>query len=236
VDQDVLIIFVDTLFDADLSVIRTAPADGIIWAKEVEDYQRYGVIVTDAAGYMKRIVEKPDTPISRLANIGLHYVKDWRALFAGIDHVRKQAAGKGGEYYLTDAFQHMVDNGRRIFTSSVAGWYDCGKVDTLLQTNQHLLETGRARQPADLGPGCTIVPPVYIEDGVTIRDSRIGPNVTIEAGSTITDSQVANTILGRDVRIARAKVRDSVIGDGEVVEGREVGKVVMDAGEIASAR
>src|SRR3990172_5057914 len=48
VDQDVLIIFVDTLFDADLSVIRTASADAIIWAKEVEDYQRYGVIVTDA--------------------------------------------------------------------------------------------------------------------------------------------------------------------------------------------
>ena len=54
VDQDVLIIFVDTLFDADLSIIRTVDADGIIWAKEVEDYQRFGVVVTDARGYMQR--------------------------------------------------------------------------------------------------------------------------------------------------------------------------------------
>jgi glucose-1-phosphate thymidylyltransferase len=236
VDQDVLIIFVDTLFDADLSVIRTAPADAIIWVKEVEDYQRYGVIVTDQDGYMQRIVEKPNTPISRLANIGLHYVKDWRALFDGIDYVKRHPAGKGGEYYLTDAFQHMVDHGRRILTAPVAGWYDCGKVDTLLDTNRYLLETGRARQPAHLGPGCTVVPPVYIEEGVTIRDSRIGPNVTIEAGSTITDSQIANAILGRDVKVARSAVREAVIGDGQVVEGREVGKVVIDAGEEAPAR
>src|SRR5690348_6244182 len=62
VDGPVLIVFVDTLFDADLSIIRTTDSDGILWAKEVEDYQRFGVIVTDRAGYMTRIVEKPQTP------------------------------------------------------------------------------------------------------------------------------------------------------------------------------
>ena len=72
VDGPVLIIFVDTLFDADLSVVGTADADGILWAKEVQDYQRFGVIVTDARGYMTRIVEQPSTPISKLANIGLY--------------------------------------------------------------------------------------------------------------------------------------------------------------------
>src|SRR4030088_619565 len=40
VDQPVLIIFVDTIFDADLSKVKTVEADGIIWVKEVEDYQR----------------------------------------------------------------------------------------------------------------------------------------------------------------------------------------------------
>src|SRR5256885_11388815 len=64
----VLIIFVDTLFEADLSLIETADADGIIWTKQVEDYRRFGVIVTDGRGYTTRIVEKPDTPLSRPAN------------------------------------------------------------------------------------------------------------------------------------------------------------------------
>jgi glucose-1-phosphate thymidylyltransferase len=236
VDGPVLIIFVDTLFDADLSGIRSTNADGIIWAKEVEDYQRFGVVVTDSQGYMQKIVEKPDTPISRLANIGLYYMKDWRTLFDGIAHVMKQPAGKGGEFYLTDAFQYMVDHGKRILAAPVAGWYDCGKVDTLLETNQHLLETGRGRVPPGKLPGCTIHAPVRIEDGVQLRDAVIGPNVTIEAGSVVTASTIANSIVGAGVRVVNSTIADSVIGDGQVIEGRKVTQSVMDAGEIAAAR
>jgi glucose-1-phosphate thymidylyltransferase len=236
VDCPVLIIFVDTLFDADMSLVRTVDADGIIWAKEVEDYQRFGVIVTDQGGYMTRIVEKPKTPISKLANIGLQYVRDWKTLFDGIAHVMRQKPGPGGEFYLTDAFQYMVDRGKRLLTATVNGWYDCGKVDTLLETNRHLLETGRARAPTGPGVGRTIRPPVYIEDGVTIQDAVIGPNVSIEAGSHVTQSAIANSILGRDVRVARATVEGSLVGDGEVIEDREVRGSVLDRGETAAAR
>ena len=236
VDSPVLIIFVDTVFEADLSLIKRVDADGIIWVKEVEDYQRFGVIVTDAGGYMTRIVEKPSTPISRLANIGLQYVRDWKALFDGIAHVLQQPPGKGGEYYLTDAFQYMVDRGRRLLTAPVAGWYDCGKVDTLLETNQHLLEHGRARIPTGPCPRCTIVPPVYIEDGVTIHDATVGPNVSIEAGSFVAESTIANSILGRNVRVVRGTVRDSLVGDGQQIEGKTVQQSVMDAGEVAPAK
>jgi glucose-1-phosphate thymidylyltransferase len=89
VQEDLLIIFVDTLFDADLSLVKRLPDDvaGVIWAKEVEDYQRFGVIVTDEDGFMQRIIEKPKEPISKLANIGLYYIRDWKLLFEGIDHV-----------------------------------------------------------------------------------------------------------------------------------------------------
>lgn len=236
VDRPVLIIFVDTLFEADLSIIKSTPADGIIWAKEVEDYQRFGVIVTDARGYMTRIVEKPSTPVSRLANIGLQYVADWKSLFEGIAHVMTQPPGKGGEYYLTDAFQYMVDHGKRLFTASVAGWYDCGKVDTLLETNRHLLDHGRARIPTGPCPRCTIIPPVYIEDGVTMHDATVGPNVSIERGSFVAESTIANAILGRNVRVVRATVRDSLVGDDQTIEGKTITSSVLDAGELAAAR
>lgn len=235
VDGPVMIIFVDTLFDADLSLIRTSDADGILWAKEVEDYQRYGVIVTDANGYMRRIVEKPDTPVSRLANIGLYYIKDWRTLFDGIAHVLGQAPGKGGEFYLTDAFQYMVDHGKRLLTASVGGWYDCGKVDTLLETNEHLLRSGRGLVPP-AAPGVVIREPVRIEPGVTLKDCTIGPNVTIEAGSRVEGSTVEHSLLGRDVRLVHAQVKRSVIGDAQVIENRSVSDSVMDAGELALAK
>ncbi|HEV2749800.1 MAG TPA: sugar phosphate nucleotidyltransferase [Gemmatimonadales bacterium] len=236
VDRPVLIIFVDTLFEADMSIVKTVDADGIIWVKEVEDYQRFGVIVTDARGYMTRIVEKPSTPVSRLANIGLQYVKDWKTLFEGIAHVLTQPPGKGGEYYLTDAFQYMVDHGKRLLTAPVAGWYDCGKVDTLLETNQHVLERGRAHMPSGPCPRCTIIPPVYIEDGVTMHDVTVGPNVSIEQGGFIAESTIANSILGRNVRVVRATVRDSLVGDDQKIEGKTVEQSVLDAGELAAAR
>ena len=131
VDQDVLIIFVDTIFETDLSVIRNTDADGIIWVKEVEDYQRFGVVVTAKDGNMTKIVEKPSTPISKRANIGLYYVKNWKLLFEGIDYTLTQPTNKG-EYYLTDAFQYMIDNGSKIKVIDVEGWYYAGKLDTLL--------------------------------------------------------------------------------------------------------
>ncbi len=236
VDGPVLIIFVDTLFEADLSLVRTSDADGILWTKEVEDYQRFGVIVTDAAGYLTRIVEKPDTPISKLANIGLQYVRDWRTLFEGIAAVLRQPPGKGGEFYLTDAFQYMADQGKRLRVAAAAGWYDCGKVDTLLETNRHLLEGGRARRPTGSFAGVTFREPVYIEDGVTLRDAVIGPNVSLGAASTVTASTVANSILGRRVRLSGATVTDSLVGDDQVIDGKTVTRSVVDAGELAAAR
>jgi len=236
VDGPVIVIFVDTLFDADLSIVKTSKADGIIWTKEVEDYQRFGVVVTDKQGYMTKIVEKPSTPISRRANIGLQYVKDWQTLFEGIEHVIKSPPGKGGEFYLTDAFQYMVDKGKKLFVSEVGGWYDCGKVDTLLETNEHLLKHGRGKRPAKVPAGVQIKDPVYVEDGVSLRDATLGPNVAIEAGSTVEGSTIANSILGTGVRVKNATVSGSVVGDKQVIEGREVKDSVMDAGEVAAAR
>ena len=236
VDGPVLIIFVDTLFDADLSVVRRSDVDGILWAKEVDDYQRFGVIVTDERGYMTRIVEKPTTPVSKLANIGLYYVKDWQTLFDGIADVMRRPPGKGGEFYLTDAFQYMVDRGKKLVVGEVTGWYDCGTVDALLETNRHLLEHGRARRPEKLPRGVTIKDPVYIEDGVRLVDCTIGPNVALGAGSSVTGSTVANSILGSNVRIQGATVEDSLVGDDQAIEGRTVQRSVLDGGERAAAR
>jgi glucose-1-phosphate thymidylyltransferase len=225
----VLIIFVDTVFEADLGLINRTQADGIIWAKEVEDYQRFGVVVTDKDGYMTKIVEKPSTPISKLANIGLYYIKDVKALWAGIDHVLASPANKG-EYFLTDAFQHMIEHGRRILTAEVGGWYDCGKLDTLLETNEVLLRKGAARKP-DL-PGVTFIDPVLVQEGALIERSTIGPNVTVEAGTRISDSSVRNSVIGRKAIIDRARLADSMIGDRVVVENFQGSTTLGDDSEI----
>jgi glucose-1-phosphate thymidylyltransferase len=227
----VLIIFVDTVFEADLTLINRVDADGIIWAKEVEDYQRFGVVVTDAQGFMTRIVEKPREPISRLANIGLYYIRAVESLWQGIDHVLTEPPNKG-EYFLTDAFQWMIEHGKRIYTAEVGGWYDCGKLDALLETNQILLEKGAARRREF--PGVTICDPVYIEDGVTIERSTVGPNVSLERGTRVSDSTLANAIVGRDATLRQVRLDGALIGNSVLVEGLTGSVTLGDHSEVAA--
>jgi glucose-1-phosphate thymidylyltransferase len=233
VNGPVLIIFVDTVFEADLTLINRTDADGIIWAKEVEDYQRFGVVVTDKQGYMTRIVEKPSTPISKLANIGLYYIRAVDSLWQGIDHVLASPANKG-EWYLTDAFQWMIEHGKKILTAEVGGWYDCGKLDTLLETNEILLRKGAARR-RDF-PGVTIRDPVYIEDGVTIEKSEIGPNVSIEQGTKISESRISNSIIGRDSSLKQVQLTGSMLGNAVVLQGFQGSASLSDNSEVAARR
>lgn len=199
----VLIVFVDTIFDTDLSLIGSRPEDdGIIWAKEVEDYQRFGVIVTDDDGYMSRIVEKPTEPISRLANIGLYYIRDHELMFEGIAEVMAREPLLG-EYFLTDAFQYMIDQGSRIFTAEVEGWWDCGKVETLLETNREMLRRGA----------------VALAEGVRLEDAEIGPNVSIARGSVVRRSRLRDCIVGAETRIEECDLWDSIVGDHARVRG-----------------
>ncbi len=232
VREPVLIVFVDTVFEADLSLIHRTRADGIIWAKEVEDYRRFGVIVTDAEGYMTRIVEKPSEPISRLANIGLYYIRDVEALWRGVDYVLGRPKNLG-EYYLTDAFQHMVEHGRRILTAQVSGWYDCGKLETLLETNEVLLRRGAARRREY--PGVTVLDPVLIEDGVAIEASVIGPNVTIERGTRIERCRLQHTLVGADARLSDCDLHHSMLGDRVTVKGLRGTATLGDDSEVAAA-
>ncbi|MEJ2338447.1 MAG: sugar phosphate nucleotidyltransferase [Gemmatimonadales bacterium] len=209
VSGPVLIVFVDTIFDADLSIIDSRSADaGIIWAKEVEDYQRFGVIVTDADGYMERIVEKPSEPISRLANIGVYFIRDHELMFEGISHVMA-AETLLGEYFLTDAFQYMIDRGARIYTAEVGGWYDCGKIETLLATNREML----ARS---VGPGGELV---GISEDVILEEAELGPNVSIGRGSAVRRSRLQDCIVGAHSTLEDCDLRDSVIGDHATVVG-----------------
>jgi glucose-1-phosphate thymidylyltransferase len=224
VDEELIIVFPDAVLEVDYGLLERLPADcgGVIWAKEVEDYQRYGVIVTNEDGTMARIVEKPSEPVSRLANIGLYYIRDHKLLFEGVHHAISTDAGPGGEYYLTDAFQYMVDHGSRIMTAPVEGWWDAGKVETLLETNGHLIESGRGGvDPSAVVEGAEIVEPVRLEPGVKVRGGRIGPNVTLEEGATAEDCQIENTVVGRGAVLKNARLRDSIIGAHARIESIE---------------
>ena len=235
IDEEVLILFVDTLFEADLSMARQLDPtwSGVIWAKEVEDYQRFGVIVTDEHSAMTRIVEKPTEPISKLANIGLYYIRDHKLLFEGVDRTLAHPPGPSGEFYLTDAFQYMVDQGARLLAAPVEGWYDCGKPETLLETNRHLLQTTRGQiAPGARVESTVLADTVRIEEGVVLVGSKIGPNVTVEKGARIVNSTLTDCIVGPNAVVKDSSIRHSLIGGHARIEGFHGSLSVLDHSEV----
>jgi glucose-1-phosphate thymidylyltransferase len=221
VDEEVLIVFADAVLEVDYGLVKTLGAEfgGVIWAKDVEDYQRYGVIITRDDGTMATIVEKPKEPVSTLANIGLYYIRDHKLLYEGIHHTLNSPAGPSGEYYLTDAFQYMVDHGSKILTAPVEGWWDAGKPETLLETNAHLLQTRHGGISASaVVEGAEIVEPVRFEEDVVVRGGRIGPNVTLERGARVDQCEIRDTVVGPGAVLDHARLRDSLVGGHSVVK------------------
>jgi glucose-1-phosphate thymidylyltransferase len=126
----------------------------------------------------------------------------------------------------------MIEHGKRILTAEVGGWYDCGKLDTLLETNEILLKNGAARR-VDF-PGVTIHDPVYIEDGVTVERSEIGPNVSLEKGTRVTGSTLRHTIVGQEARLTNVELEDSMLGNRVVVDGIRGSTSLGDDSELSA--
>src|SRR5262249_14715381 len=83
----VFILFVDTLFEADLSILNKTDADAVIFVKEVEDPRAFGVVTLDPNGYITGIIEKSSSMDNRLAVIGLYYFKNGNELISSIQEL-----------------------------------------------------------------------------------------------------------------------------------------------------
>ena len=220
VDGPVLIIFVDTIADADLSLPDRVDADGVIYVKEVDDPRRFGVVTLDERGYIRRFVEKPEEPVSNLAVIGMYYLRDSELMFACIDELIRRNIQTKGEYFLADALQLMVDRGARLIASTVEVWEDCGTPEAVLHTNRYLLERGKGNDGPFQAENTVIIPPVYIHPSAQIRNSVIGPYVTVAAGCQIEESIIRDSIIDEGSIITACMLAQSLIGKEAFVKGR----------------
>ena len=200
-DGPILMIFVDTIMEADFGFLQNPPDEGIAWVKPVDDPRRFGVVVPDENGYVQRLIEKPDDDRYNLAVVGCYYFPEGRDLAAAVDTQIANDIQTKGEYYLADAINIMLENGLKMRTVEVGTWLDAGTPDALLATNRYLLESGRDNSTEALRPGITLVPPVYIHPDAVVEASVVGPYVSI----------------GKDCRVSHAVLRDTVLDDGAEV-------------------
>jgi len=216
--DDLLIVFNDTIFDTDLTRIPQlcSDCDGLIYSKEVEDYQRFGVnVVTD--GLITTMVEKPDTPVSRLAQVGLYYLKDAPRFMAYLAATIEAGDLVKGEYYLPAVFMRMIADGCKLKAPEIDAWLDCGKPETILETNAYLLR-GRHHIHGE-AVNCVFIEPVHLEKGVVVRDSILGPNVSVAKGSVIERSIIRNSIINSDSTVSDMLLTDTILGDAVQLVG-----------------
>ena len=211
-----VIIFVDTIFDKDLTPLLHEQADGVIYVKEVEDPRRFGVVIVKD-GHITQLIEKPHSMENNLAVIGLYYIKDAQALLECIADLMARDIKTQGEFFLADAFQLMIDQGAKFRAERVDVWEDCGKPETVLQTNRYLLEQsgGQAGQLDN----SIVIPPVYIADSAQVSESVIGPYVTIAEGCVVRRSVIRDSIIGGGAQVEDIMLVESLIGDKAVVHG-----------------
>jgi glucose-1-phosphate thymidylyltransferase len=220
VDGPVLIVFVDTIADANLDMFADLGADGAIYVKEVADPRRFGVVTLDEKGYITRFVEKPDTPVSNLAVVGIYYLKDSQLLFECIDELIERDIQTKGEYYIADALQLMVDKGSRLVAPTVEVWEDCGTPEAVLQTNRYLLKNGRADDTQFESENSVTIPPVYVHPTARVRNSVIGPYVSVAAGCRIEGSILRDSIIDEGSIIVDTMLDQSLIGKDALVKGQ----------------
>jgi glucose-1-phosphate thymidylyltransferase len=229
--DEVLIVLGDTIFDVDLRSVLNSECS-TVGVQVVDDPRKFGVAMLDEEGYISSVVEKPRIPKSNLALVGLYFIREVPQLIQSLEElIDSHERGDRNEFQLTDALQKMITAGLRIKTYMVDNWFDCGKKETLLETNRTLLERQTAASDYHFR-NTVILPPVYISEFCVIENSIVGPNVAIAEHSTIKNSIVKNSILGAYSQLDSIVLDRSVIGNDSSLKGRDYSVNIGDNTDI----
>ncbi len=224
----VLIILGDTIFEVDLRPVLAGKVNSI-GVKEVDDPERFGIVELGREGRVTLLVEKPERPRSKLAICGIYYFACGRPLFDALQEIQRRELRTKGEFQLTDAMQLLVERGEVITTFPVAGWYDCGKTETLLETNRVLLDKQGCGAAI---AGSVVHPPVCVAKGASVENSILGPHVSVAAGAQLRNAVVRDSIINENATVEDIMLESSVVGGNAVVRGGYRRVNVGDSSEV----
>lgn len=212
-----VIAYADTLIRADFNLDPSA--DAVIWVKQVDRPEAYGVVKLNANNEIMELVEKPKDFVSDLAVIGIYYFKDVGVLKQELQHVLDNNIIHGGEYQINDGIKGMMAKGKVFKTGVVEEWMDCGNKAVTVETNTRMLgflhADGDEQMISDniVLENSKIIEPCFIGENVILKNTTIGPNVSIGNHCTITDSTIKNSLIQTNNRIKNANLDDAMIGN-----------------------
>jgi glucose-1-phosphate thymidylyltransferase len=191
----------------------------MIGVRKVDDPRDFGVAEISEDGFINHVVEKPQIPKSNMALVGLYKIKESDQMFQCLETNIRQGLRSHGEYSLTDALDCMLQMGAKFKSFKVENWFDCGKKETMLESNATLLKKFAPATDAHQFENTVIISPVSIGAGCSIKNSIIGPNVAIGENTNIDYSIVKNSIVGAFSNLYDIVLSDSVIGSDTNLRG-----------------
>lgn len=217
--DEIIVVLGDTICEYDVKAVLNSPYS-MLGIKKVEDPRNFGVALINEDGFIEQLVEKPAIPKSNMALVGLYKIKETNYLFECLHQLFLQSNSKNAEYNLTDALDCMIKKGAKFQSFKVKSWFDCGKKDTLLESNAILLKKFGGNTGYDHGfLNTIIIPPVSIASGCDISNSIIGPHVAIGANTSIKHSIVRDSIIGSYTNLFEVVLDNSLIGSDASVKG-----------------
>ena len=216
--EEVIVVLGDTICEYNMQEVVNSPFS-MIGVRKVDDPREFGVAEIEEDGFINHVVEKPQIPKSNMALVGVYKIKETEEMFQCLENNIRQGLRSHGEYSLTDALDCMLKSGTKFKSFKVENWFDCGRKETLLESNATLLKKYAVKTDAAQFENTVIIHPVSISVGCTIKNSIIGPNVSIGENATIDYSIVKNSIIGSFSNLYDIVLDDSVIGSDTNLRG-----------------
>jgi glucose-1-phosphate thymidylyltransferase len=217
-----VIAYADTLIRADFHLDTSA--DSVIWLKQVDQPEAFGVVNLNTNGEIIELVEKPKEFVSDLAVIGIYYFKDIAALKNELQSVLDNNIIHGGEYQINDGIKQMMAKGYKFVPGEVDEWMDCGNKNVTVETNSRMLnflhQDGEKLIAADLiSENSTIIEPCFIGDNVVLKNATVGPNVSLGNGCKVENATLKNSLVQNLTQIRNATLDNAMIGSHVIYNG-----------------
>lgn len=218
-----VIAYADTLIRAEFDLDPTA--DSVIWTKQVDNPEAYGVVKLDADGNIVELVEKPKNFVSDQAVIGIYYFKDVAVLKEKLQEILDENVMNGGEYQINDGIKRIMADGKVFKTGTVDEWMDCGNKAITIETNQRMLGFLKADDNEQLVASSAklenskIIEPCFIGENVVLKNTTVGPFVSIGNDSIIENSTIKNSLIQTNTTIKNADLDEAMIGNHVIYDG-----------------
>lgn len=218
-NEEVFIALGDTICEYDVAKVLACEWS-VLGVKKVDDPRNFGVAEINEAGFVTSVVEKPSIPKSNMALVGLYKIKETNLLFDCVAEIMEKNIKSYDEFNLTDALECMISKGTGFKALKVENWFDCGRKESLIQSNATLLEKfGGTIAEANKFENTIFIPPVSIAQGCDIKNSIIGPHVAIGENTIVWSSIVKDSIIGSFAKLYDLVLDDSLIGNDTEIFG-----------------